>query len=103
MKSKVRIDDELTADLRTGARVEQMAVMRTINRVIRAGFAASNRPCKPGERYEEVTVRMGWPSAEVDKAQALATALEDAEIIRKMSSCLTETSSNFALSSRFAC
>ena len=64
-----------------------MSVTRTLNRVIRAGLAASNRPCEERERYEEVTVRMGRPRVEIDKALALATALGDEEIIRKMSSC----------------
>lgn len=103
MKSKVHIDDNLMAELKSRARIEQMSVTRTLNRVIRAGLAASSRPCEEGERYEEATVRMGRPRVEIDKALALATALEDEEIIRKMSSCLPEISSNIVLSNRFAC
>ena len=87
MKSKVRIDDDLMAELRSRARVEQMSVTRTLNRVIRAGLAASNRPCEDRERYQEAPVRMGRPRVEIDKALALAAALEDDEVIRKMSSC----------------
>ena len=84
MKSKVCIDDGLMVEQRACAGVEQTSVTRTVNRVIRAGLAASNRPREERERYEEVTVRMGRPRFEVDKALALATALDDEEIIRKM-------------------
>ena len=81
---------------------EQMSVTRTLNRVIRAGLAASSRPCEERGRYAEGTVQMGRSRVEIDKALALATALEDEEIIRKVSSCLPEISSNIVLSRRFA-
>ena len=102
MRSEVRIGDELIAELRPRARVEQMSVTRTVNRVIRTGLATSNRPCEEREQDEDVTVRMGLSRVEVDKALALAAALDDAEIFRKMSSCLPEMFSNIAISSRFA-
>ena len=102
-KSKVRIADGPMADLRARAGVEQTSVTRTINHVIRAGPAASNRPREERERYREVTVRMGRPRVEVDKALALTTALEDEEIIRKKSSCLPEMFSNVVLSGGIAC
>lgn len=87
MKSKVRIDDDLMAELKSRAGIEQMSVTRTLNRAIRAGLAASSRPCEERERYEEASVQMGRPRLEIDKALALAAALEDEEVIRKMSSC----------------
>ena len=87
MKSEVRIDDDLVAELKSRARIEQMSVTRTLNRVIRAGLAASSRPCGEREWYEEATVQMGRPRVEIDKALALAAALDDEEIIREMSSC----------------
>ena len=87
MKSRVRIDDDLMADLRSRARVERMSVPRMLNRVIRAGLAASSSPREKRERYEEVTVRMGRPRADINKALGLAAALEDEETIRKISSC----------------
>ena len=59
MKSKVLIDDDLMEELKSRARIEQMSVTRTLNRVIRAGFAASSRPCEERERYEEATVQDG--------------------------------------------
>ena len=68
MNSKVRIEDDLMIELKSRARVEQMSVTRTLNRVVRAGLAASSRPCEERARYEEVTVRMGWPRVRDDKA-----------------------------------
>ena len=70
-----------------------MSVTRAVNRVIRVDLAVSNRSCEERERYEEVPVRMGQPRVEIDNALALATDLEDAEIIRKMSLCPPELSS----------
>ena len=87
MKSKVRIDDDLMAELKSLARIERMSVTRTLDRVIRVGLEASSRPCEERERYEEATAQMGRPRVGIDKALALATALEDEEVIRKMSSC----------------
>ena len=102
LKSKVRIDDDLMAEQRVRAGVEQTSVTRTVSRVIWAGLVASNRPWEEREQYEEVTVRMGWPRGDIDKALAFAVALEDAEIIRKMTPCQPDMSSNVVLSSRFA-
>ena len=93
MNSKVRVDDDLMAELKSRARIEQMSVTRTLNHLIRAGLAASTRPCEERERYEEATMQTGRPRVETDRALALATALEDEEIIRKVSSCLPEISS----------
>ena len=90
MKSKVRIDDEFMAELGSRARVEQKSVTRTLNRVIQAGLVVSNRPSEERERYEEVAERIGRPLVEIGKALALAAAIEDKEIIRKMSSCLLD-------------
>ena len=52
-----------------------MAVTRTFNRVIRAGFTASNRPCEERARYEQVTVRMGLSRVERDKGWLLRPLL----------------------------
>ena len=57
-----------------------MSVTDTLNRVIRVDLAALNRPCVERERYKEVTLRMGRPRVDVDKALALATALGDETI-----------------------
>lgn len=86
MRDKVHIDDDLMAELRSRAQVDKTSVTHTLNRVIRAGLAASSRSCEERERYEEVPVRMGRPRVKIDKALALAADLEDEDIIRKMAS-----------------
>ncbi len=45
---------------------------------------ASREPRRPRRRYREQTQAMGAPSVRLDKALALAAALEDEEIVRKM-------------------
>ena len=85
MRSTVRIDDDLMTALRTRAQAERLSLTRMLNRVLRAGLAASGHPAGEHERYEEATVRMGRPRVEIDKALALATDLEDEEILRKVS------------------
>ena len=54
-----------------------------LNRLLRAGLAASVRSCKERKRYEEETARMGRPRFDLDKALSLAADLEDEEITRK--------------------
>ena len=83
MRSTVRIDDDLMTALRAHARAEGLSLTRMLNRLLRAGLAASVRSRSERERYEEATVRMGRPRFGLDKALALASDLEDEEIIRK--------------------
>ena len=83
MRSTVRIDDDLMTALRARAQAEGLSLTRMLNRLLRAGLAASLRPRNERERYEEATVRMGRPRLDLDKALVLAADLEDEEIIRK--------------------
>lgn len=85
MRSTVRIDDDLMTALRARALEERMSMTRMLNRLLRVGLATSSQPGGNRERYREATVRMGRPRFETDKALALAAALEDEEIIRKIS------------------
>ena len=83
MRSTVRIDDDLMTALRARAQAEGLSLTRMLNRTLRAGLAASVRSRNECERYEEATARMGRPRFDLDKALALASGLEDGEIIRK--------------------
>ena len=83
MRSTVRIDDDLMTVLRARAQAEGLSLTRMLNRLLRAGLAASLRSPEERERYEEETARMGRPRFDLDKALALAADLEDEEIIRK--------------------
>ena len=86
MRSTVRIDDDLMTELRARARAERLSMTRLLNRVLRAGLAASSQPARERGRYEEMTVRMGRPRIEIDKALALAAKLDDEAVLCKMSS-----------------
>ena len=85
MRSKVRIDEDLMAELRARARAERLSMTRLLNRMLRAGLAVSSQPGGEHERYEEMTVQMGRPRVEIDKALSLAAEFDDEEVRRKMS------------------
>lgn len=83
MRTTVRIDDELLADLRRQAARESLSLTDVVNRALRRGLAASNstrrRPV-----HRERTFSMGSPRVPLDKALALAAALDDDEAVRKL-------------------
>ena len=85
MRSTVRIDDDLMTAIRSQAQGEGLSITRMLNRVVRAGLEALDRSGGQQEIYRQKTFRMGPPSVDLDKALALAAALEDEEVLRKMS------------------
>ena len=84
MRTTVRIDDELLRKLKEQARKEEASLTRLLNRTLRAGMRASSKPSSPRRRHREQTYTMGQPRIKLDKALALAAALEDNEIVRKV-------------------
>ena len=83
MRTTIRIDDELLERLKLEARKENVSLTRLVNRAIKAGLSASsNRKRRP--LYKERTYDMGAPAVPLDKALALAAALDDEEIVRKL-------------------
>ena len=84
MRTTLRIDDELLQRLKEQARKENTSLTRLIERTLRAGMQAAGRPSRPRKRYREPTRAMGAPRINLDKGLALAAALEDEEIVRKM-------------------
>ena len=85
MRSTVRIDDDLMTAIRSQAQGEGLSITRMLNRVVRAGLEALDRNEQQQEIYRQKTFRMGHPRVDLDKALALAAALEDEEVRRKMS------------------
>jgi hypothetical protein len=84
MRTTIRVDDELLERLRAQARRENLSLARVLNRTLRAGLrAARTRPSKPAP-YRERVYAMGAPRIDLDKALAVASALEDDEIVRKL-------------------
>lgn len=85
MRTTVRLDDELIEQLKARARKEKLSLTRLLNRALRDGLRASKggRPQKP--RFKQKTHAMGAARVDLNKALALAAALEDEEILRELS------------------
>ena len=80
----MRIDDDLLRDLKEQAHREGTSLAKLVNRTLRRGMGASARAGKPPRPYRQKTYSMGPPKVNLDKALALAAALEDEEICRKL-------------------
>lgn len=85
MRSTVRIDDDLMVELRARALAESVSLTRMLNRTLRAGLSAGPKQAAKRSPFKQRTYRMGAPDVGIDKALALAAALEDEEIVRKIS------------------
>lgn len=84
MRSTVRIDDDLMEALRASSEAEGLSMTRMLNRLLRSGLAAESTAVgRP--KFRQATARMGRPRFELEKALSLAAALEDEEIVRKLS------------------
>jgi len=84
MRTTVRIDDDLLGQLKEQARDEGFSLTKVLNRVLRCGLAAFEQGKRPAHRYREKTFAMGQPRTDLDRALALAAAMEDEEIQRKL-------------------
>ena len=84
MRTTVRVDDEILEQLKAQARKENVSLTRLLNRTLKAGLQArgTRRPRKPV--YREEAHSLGTPRIALDKALALAAALEDEEIVREL-------------------
>jgi hypothetical protein len=81
MRTTVRIDADLLAELKERARTAGTSVTDLVNRALRAGLAAM----KPRPRPVRIrTVDMGTPKVDLDRALHLAAELENEEILRKL-------------------
>jgi len=84
MRTTVRIADELLQKLKEQAHKENISLTRLLDRTLRAGMQPSRAPGRRRRRHREQTHAMGAPRIPLDKALALAAALEDEEIVRKV-------------------
>jgi hypothetical protein len=84
MRTTFRIDDDLLQELKERARKEKLSLTRLVNRVLRTGIRDDRRGAPRRTRYRESTQAMGVPRVDLRKALAVAAALEDEEILRKM-------------------
>ncbi|MCY4600296.1 MAG: antitoxin [Acidobacteria bacterium] len=85
MRSTVRIEDDLMVELRTRAHAESLSLTRIINRTLRAGLWRPEPEGGLRMPFKQRTAAMGRPRVDLDKALALAAALEDDEVARKVS------------------
>lgn len=84
MRTTVRLDDELLERLKAQARRENVSLTRLLNRTLRAGMQAARTRTARRPPYRERVYSMGAPRVDLDKALAVAAALEDEEIVRKL-------------------
>jgi hypothetical protein len=84
MRTTIRVEDELLERLKAQAQKEKVSLTRLINRTLRTGLqaGAARRPKRP--IYRERPHALGTPAASLDKALALAAAIEDEEILHKL-------------------
>jgi hypothetical protein len=85
MRTTVRIDDELLERLKEQARKENVSLARLVNRTLRAGLRAPAARGARKPRYRERVYAMGAAAVNLDKALAVASALEDEEVLRELS------------------
>lgn len=83
MRTTVRLDDELLERLKAQAQKERVSLTRLINRTLKVGLQVgrARRPKRPF--YRERAQALGAPRVSLDKALALAAALEDEDIVRE--------------------
>lgn len=80
MRTTVDIDRHLLKRLKDEAHERGISFKRHLNRVLRRGMEAPARELEP---YRCPSFAMGAPLRPLDRALALADALEDEEIARK--------------------
>ena len=86
MRTTVRLDDELLEQLKAQGRKQKVSLTQLLNRVLKAGLQAGGARRRPQRAYREGVHDMGVPRVALDKALALAAALEleEEEIIREL-------------------
>lgn len=84
MRTTVTLDSDVEALLKRAMRKRGLSFKAALNQAIRDGLT---RPVpKLAQPFEQKTYRMGYrPELPLDRALSLAAALEDEEILRKMS------------------
>ena len=84
MRTTVRVDNDLLEQLKAQARTENVSLTRLLNRVLRAGLQTGGARRRKQRMFREQAHSMGVPRVALDKALALAAALENEEIVREL-------------------
>jgi hypothetical protein len=85
MRTTIEIDADIFRALKESAHLEGLSFRAVLNAALRKGMSAPGRP--GARRYRCPRIPMGHVTAagaDLDKALALASAMEDAEIARKL-------------------
>jgi hypothetical protein len=86
MRTTIELDDDLTRELKDRAHQQGATLRQTLNLVLRRGLDKA-KPATASTRYRCPSAAMGHPvapSIDLDKALAIAGALEDAETAREL-------------------
>jgi len=84
MRTTVTLDPDVEALLRKLMRERGVSFKEALNQAVRSGIAGVVRP-QAGRRFRQKTYRMGFRGEfRWDKALALADAMEDEELVRKI-------------------
>jgi len=84
MRTTVTLDPDVEALLRAAMRERGISFKEALNSAVRTGLGSGS--ARRPRKYRQKTHRMGFrPEIRLDKALALAAALEDEEIVRKLS------------------
>jgi len=81
MRTTVTLDADVAARLKQAARDRGISFKEALNSAVRAGLSASHSP----QQYRTPSRPLGLrPDVDMDKALQLASAIEDAETVRKL-------------------
>ena len=83
MRTTLTIDDVLITDLKQMAARQRLPFKKVVNQTLQAGLGALKKPHGRG-KLSLRSFKMGEPRIALDNALALAAALEDSEIARKL-------------------
>ena len=84
MRTTIRIDDDLLLALKAQARQEKAPLNQLLNRTLRRGLEATRGRRTQAARHREKVHAMGEPQVNLDRALALAAALEDEQVLGKL-------------------
>lgn len=84
MRIAVQVDDEILEQLKAQARKEKASLTRVLNRALRNGLKVSGARGRKQPIHRMQVHDMGAPLLPLEKALALAAALEDEEIVRNL-------------------
>jgi len=81
VRTTLRLDDDLVRELKERARHEGLTLSELVNRALRHGLET---PKSPRRVFRQKTRDLGRPSFDITKANAVAAALEDEALLRKL-------------------